>query len=236
MILMSTIRNIGKAFAAVAVASLLGTATASAQTHYDANLTVGVHAGAEVSRVFFNPSVQQKLPFGATAGVSCRYIEENHFGLIAELNFAQRGWEENFEEAPYHYRRTLNYIQIPVLAHIYFGRRGRFFFNAGPEIGFLIAESTSANFDPKDMATLPNFPNTNRMNEQMLMKAQNHVDYGISAGLGGEFNVTEKHAVSVEARFYYGLGNIFKSARTDVFAGSNSMSVSLTLGYLFRLK
>lgn len=230
------LRTLGKVLAALAVVALAGMATASAQTHYDANLTVGVHAGADVSRVFFNPSVRQKLPFGATAGFSFRYVEENHFGLIAELNFAQRGWEENFEEAPYSYRRTLNYIQIPVLAHIYFGRRGRFFFNAGPEIGFLIGESTSANFDPKDMATLPGFPNTNRMNEQMLMRAQNHVDYGISAGLGGEFNVTERHAVSLEARFYYGLGNIFKSARTDVFAGSNSMAVSLTVGYLFRLK
>lgn len=209
---------------------------AAAQTHYHSNLTVGAHAGIDVSRMFFNPAVNQKMPVGVTAGLSFRYIEENHFGVIAELNFAQRGWEEDFKGAPYNYRRTLNYLQIPVLAHIYFGRRGRFFFNAGPEIGFLIGESTSANFNPADMATLPDFPNTNRMNTQMTLKAQNKIDYGISAGLGAEFNITPKHAVSLEARFYYGLGNVFKSARTDHFNASNAMAVSATVGYLFRLK
>lgn len=211
-------------------------AAADAQTHYNANLTVGVHAGAEMSHMFFNPNVRQKMPFGTTAGFSFRYVEENHFGLIAELNFTQRGWEEDFEGAPYNYRRTLNYIQIPVLAHIYFGRKGRFFFNAGPEIGFMIGESTSANFDPKNMASLPDFPNTNRMNEQMLIPCQNKIDYGISAGIGGEFSITEKHAVALEARFYYGLGNIFHAKRTDPFSASNSMSVSLTAAYLLRIK
>lgn len=222
--------------AAILISGLSFIPAARAQDHYNANLTVGIHAGAEASHMFFNPSVRQKLPFGGTAGVSFRYVEEEHFGLIAELNWTQRGWEENFEEAPYNYRRTLNYIQIPVLAHIYFGRRGRFFFNAGPEIGFMIGEKVSANFNPADMATLPDFPNTNRMNTQMTLKVQNKVDYGISAGLGGEFSLTPKHAISLEARFYYGLGNIFKSARTDPFAASNAMSVSLTAGYLFRLK
>ena len=70
----------------------------------------------------------------------------------------------------------------------------------------------------------------------MTMKAQNKVDYGISAGIGGEFNVTDKHAISLEARFYYGLGNIFKSRRIDTFNASNSMSVSMTVGYNFRIK
>lgn len=207
-----------------------------AQTHYDANISVGVKAGTEFSRVFFNPSVNQKLPFGATAGVTFRYIEENHFGLIAELDFTQRGWEEDFQGAPYRYRRTLNYIQIPVLAHIYFGRRGRFFINAGPEIGFMISESTSANFNVEEMSQLPGFPLRNRTNEQMTMPVKNKVDYGISGGLGGEFNITHNHSVSLEGRFYFGLGNIFSSRRTDIFSSSNSMAVSLTANYWFRVK
>ncbi|MBO5029359.1 MAG: PorT family protein [Muribaculaceae bacterium] len=218
------------------VAIILATIAVNAQSHYRANLTVGVKAGADISRMFFNPGVNQGLKPGATAGVSFRYVEEEHFGLIAELNWVQRGWKENFEGAPYRYSRTLNYLQLPILAHIYFGRRGRFFFNAGPEIGVLLAESTSANFNPAEMAALPDFPNTNRMNVQMTLKAKHRFDYGISAGLGAEFNVTPKHAVAFEARFYYGLGNLFSSERTAPFSGSNSMAVSATLGYLFRLR
>lgn len=217
----------------LAVASCFG---AVGQTHYQANVTVGAHAGVDMSRMFFSPAVNQKMPVGLTFGGSIRYIEEDHFGLIAELNFVQRGWAENFEGAPYSYRRTLNYIQIPVLAHIYFGRRGRFFFNAGPEIGFLLGESTSANFDPADMASLPDFPNTNRMNTQMTLKAQNRIDYGISAGLGAEFNVNPKNSIAAELRFYYGLGNLFKSRRIDPFSASNSMALSATVAYLIRIK
>lgn len=211
--------------------------SAFAQTHYSSNVSLGVRGGADISKVFFSPAVRQKLinP-GLTAGVMVRYIEENHFGLIAELNFVQRGWKENFEDAPYHYKRTLNYVELPLLAHIYFGRRGRFFFNAGPQVALFLGESTSANFDPNDMAKLPDFPYNNRMNEQMLMEATQKVDYGISAGLGSEFNINRRNSISLEARFYYGLGNIFPSARVDTYRASNQMSISLALGYWFRVK
>ena len=71
-----------------------------AQTHYSSNVQIGVKGGIDLSRVFFNPGVKQKMPLGYTAGIMVRYNEENHFGLIGELNFAQRGWKENFEGAP----------------------------------------------------------------------------------------------------------------------------------------
>lgn len=222
---------------AIAVASiLLPSFTANSQTHYNANISLGAKAGGDISRTFFNPSVRQKLKPGITAGVTFRYIEENHFGLIAELNFCQRGWKENFEEAPYRYSRTLNYVELPVLAHIYFGRRGRFFFNAGPQVGVMLGESESANFDPFNTSNLPEFPNRNRTNSQMTMKVKNKLDYGISAGLGGEFNITSVQSINLEARFYYGLGNIFPSARSDVFSASNAMSLIFTVGYWFRIK
>ena len=212
-------------------------AAVTAQTHYSSNVSVGVRGGADISQVFFSPTVEQKLfNLGMTGGVMIRYIEEDHFGLIAELNFVQRGWKENFEEAPYEYKRTLNYLELPVLAHIYFGRRGKFFFNAGPQVALFLGESTKANFDPEKMESLPGFPYKNRMNSQMLMEATQKVDYGISAGLGGEFNINRKNSISLEARFYYGLGNVFPSKRTDTFSASNQMSISLTLGYWFRIK
>ncbi|MDE7188683.1 MAG: PorT family protein, partial [Muribaculaceae bacterium] len=84
--------------------------------------------------------------------------------------------------------------------------------------------------------SLPDFPNRNRTNSQMTMKASQKFDYGISAGLGGEFNINRQQSLCLEARFYYGLGNIFPSARADVFSASNSMSVMFTVGYWFRIK
>lgn len=223
---------------ALMVLTLLNAVTAVAQTHYNSNVAIGVHGGATFSEVFFNPSVRQKFHQGLTGGVMVRYIEENHFGLIAELNFVQRGWSENFEEMPYNYSRTINYLELPVMAHIYFGRRGKFFFNAGPQIGLYLGDSVDANFDPKDISSgdLVDFPYYNRMNDQMAMDITQKFDYGICAGIGGEFNFNRRNSISLEARFYYGLGNIYPSKRADTFSGSNQMTISATVGYWFRIK
>lgn len=225
-------------FKAIAVlCALLIAGGADAQTHYEGNIFFGAKAGVSMSRVFFNPSVKQGFPVGATAGLMFRYIEENHFGIIAELNFEQRGWKENFEDTKFSYRRTLNYIQVPVLAHIYFGSpRGHFFVNAGPEIGFQAGESTSANFDPEGIADIPGFPLKDRQIAQLTLPCDTRIDYGISGGLGGEFFLNGKSSVCLEARFYYGLGNVMKCGRTEAFSSANSMGLMITAGYWFRAK
>lgn len=218
----------------IAIFFAFGLFESFSQTHYNSSVYLGVKGGVDLSRVNFTPSVKQSFLPGVNFGASIRYIEENHFGLIAELNFEQRGWKENFEEAPFKYSRTINYLQVPFLAHIYFGRRGRFFFNAGPEIGLRLGESTSANFDYTNVTNITGFPPRNIY--QYLEKAEQVFDYGISAGLGGEFFINRKNSIYLEGRFYYGLGNVLKSGRTENFRGSNSMSLMISAGYWFRIK
>lgn len=213
---------------------LCGVSSIVAQTHYNANISIGAHGGADFSRVFFTPGVTQTLIPGATAGINFRYIEENHFGIIIEADFDQRGWKEDFEGEPYEYSRTVNYLTIPFLAHIYFGRRGRFFINAGPSVSFNLGESTKSNFDFKNISSISGFPIRNTY--QYMLAADRKVDYGISAGVGGEFSINKKNAIYLEARFYYGLGNMLKSGRTEQFRGSNSMTLSVQAGYWFRVK
>lgn len=208
----------------------------NAQTHYDSNVAVGVKGGLDFSRVLFTPHVTQFFNIGYTGGVLVRYVEENHFGIIGEVNFAQRGWKENFEGAPYNYARTTDYAELAAMAHVFFGRRARFFFNAGPQVGLFLGEHTKANFDPQDMAHLPDFPNVNRINEQMLLPINHEVDYGIAAAAGCEFNITRRNSIFVECKFYFGLSNIMPSRRADYFRGSNQMSLSATIGYWFRIK
>ena len=214
--------------------SALPAAPLSAQTHYKANMAVGVKAGVNLSRVQFTPSVPQKMLAGANAGVAFRYIEENHFGFIWEVNYEQRGWEENFEEAPYSYKRTVDYIQIPFLAHIYFGRRGRFFINAGPSVSFRLGDRISSNFDYKNTASIADFPL--RTTYQLTLPVHQKVDYGITGGIGGEFSINRRNAIFIDARFYYGLGNMLKSGRSESLRGSNPMSISISAGYWFRVK
>lgn len=216
---------------------LISSLTSVAEDHYSGAFSIGAKGGVFLSQTTFSPSVPQKFHSGPMAGIMFRYIEENHFGLIGEVNFEQRGWKENFEEAPYSYSRDLSYIQIPLLAHIYFGsEKAKFFFNAGPEIGFMIAENTNSNFDINNFSSLEGFPSENRNTEQFAMPIKHKVDYGISAGIGAEWAINRKNSILIEGRFYYGLNNIFGANKKDIFAASNSIGIMASIGYFFRLK
>lgn len=221
--------------ACVIVCSVLAAATAHAETHYRPHISIGGHGGVALSRMSFSPSVPQSWIMGTLVGIHARYAEEKLVGVMAELNFVQRGWKETFEENPgLQYSRTLSYIALPIMTHISFGSpRVKCFFNIGPEFSYMIGNSISANFDYVNPADI--IPSTRRFH-QMSMDIKNKFDYGITAGLGCEFYVNPRNSVSIEARFYYGLGNIFPAAKADEFSASRTMSLGVTAGYSFRLK
>ena len=209
----------------------------SAQNHYEANIAFGAKAGYTLSKLNFNPSVPQGMQGGLLIGGTFRYVEEKNFGLIAELNVEQRGWKEQFEGQDFQYSRKLTYLQIPILTHIYFSSsKFKGFFNAGPEIGYMIASGTSANFDYHHIESVPDFPIANRYNDQLTLPIKNKFDYGISAGAGIEWITNHHHAFNLEGRVYYGLNNVFSAKKTDPFSGSNSLSIMITLGYFYRIK
>lgn len=60
-----------------------------------------------MSQISFAPSIRQSMIQGMMMGFTFRYTEERNFGLIAELNIEQRGWKEDFEEAPFEYAARL---------------------------------------------------------------------------------------------------------------------------------
>ena len=217
----------------VMVACCLGM---SAQAHYNSKVSIGGKAGITMSRMSFTPSTKQKMVMGKTAGISVKYWEERNFGLIVELNYEQRGWAEDFKEYPFSFERRLDYIQLPLLTNIFFGgRKVNGFFNLGPEFGYMIGSSYKANFDVHNIAGIPDFP-ADRVTEQMTLEPTKKFDYGISAGAGIEFIIKRKHRISLEGRYYFGIGNIFPDDRKDTFSASRGTSIMVTLGYSYRLK
>ena len=144
---------------------------------------------------------------------------------------------ELYEGTDFQYQRRFTYVQLPMLTHIFFGNnRMKGFFNAGPELGYMIAHSTSANFDYAHFADIEGFPTANRHNEQLNLDINSRFDYGISAGLGMELSMTPRHSFSLEGRFYYGLRDVFSNHKKDPFSGSSGMSIMVTLGYFYQLK
>ena len=131
-----------------------------AQDKFKRELSLGASFGTTFSKVSFaQTKVQQKMKMGYTGGLTLRWITEKNLGLQAELNFIQHGWDEKFEDQPqYKYSRTINYFELPILTHIYFGsKRFRVFVNLGPKIGYAFGEKTDENLNgakPKTNSTI----------------------------------------------------------------------------------
>lgn len=225
-------------YALACVVAFAATLPAVAGDFENHNVSIGVKGGMSLSKVNFQSSVPQKMLGGIVLGASVRYIEEKHFGLIGEINLEQRGWNEDFAPLEgYSFKRQFTYIQVPLLTHIYFGSdKARFFVNAGPEIGFMLGEKTTSNFDYENAASIEEFVTNYRKIDQYTLPVKHKVDYGISAGLGMELNLNRKNSLNLEGRFYYGLNDIFSNHKTDPFSGSSSMSVMISLGYNIRIK
>ena len=216
---------------------------------YRNNLSVGVNGGYVLSNVGFTPTVSQSLHGGITGGFSVRYVCEKCFNTICsvygEVNYAQVGWKEKILDIndqhvinpmtglAEEYSRTANYIQIPLFAHLAWGKEHKgfqFFFQAGPQFGFLLGESTKMNF---------NFNERNieqRMNKtcaQDTMAIENSFDFGIAAGAGMECSIPKLGHFLLEGRYYYGLGNIYGDSKRDYFSKSNNGNIVIKLTYLF---
>lgn len=201
------------------------------------NLAIGFNGGVNLSSVSFSPTVKQASLQGITGGFTARYISEKLFkmvcGLQVEVNYSQQGWDESYIDYPeLGYTRTMNYVDIPFLAHLAFGRdRGmQFFFHAGPQIGFLLGDSekTEGDWD----AALAN--GANLVTEQHGKAVENKFDYGIAAGAGVELR-TKAGNFLLEGRYYYGLSDFYNTTKKDYFSRAAHGVVTVKLAYLFDL-
>ena len=199
---------------------------------YKKELSIGPSLGTTFSSVGFTPKVPTSMKMGITGGVTLRWNTEPHLGLQAELNFSQQGWQEAFEEKPeYKYSRTINYLEVPFLTHIYFGKNNfRFFVNLGPKIGFALSESTDSNLNGEN-------PNPNRPDEQHTLGIERKFDWGLCGGPGIELR-TGIGFFLLEGRYYYALGDIFNSRKGNPFPKSAGQVISAKITYLipFRKK
>ena len=132
-----------------------------------------------------------------------------------------------FEDQPeYKYSRTINYLELPILTHIYFGNKNfRFFINLGPKIGYALGEKTDENLN----GASPNTENT-----QHDMAIEKKFDWGLCGGPGIEIR-TGIGSFLLEGRYYYALGDIFNSRQEDYFSKSASQVFSAKISYLMPL-
>ena len=218
---------------------LLSTITYAQVGELRSNLSMGVNAGYNLSRVDFSPTIKQQLHPGLTGGFTMRYTTEKYFALICaaqlEVNFAQRGWRELIEDGSNNtYSRTTNYIEIPFFAHLGWGKEERglqFFVNAGPQLGFYLPSNNEERYGfseeyPWDASKRPN--NTN---QQYGKEIENILEYGITGGLGMELKTKVGNFI-IEGRYFFGLSDMFGNSKADTFGRSANTTITGKISYL----
>ncbi len=214
-----------------------------AQSDFRPEWNIGVGFGPTFSTMSIMPTNERralntKSLFQFHGGVSARYITEKKLGIIGELNFSQQGWESQFDDgSTYKHTHKLNYLEIPLLTHIYFGSdKTRFFVNLGPKIAYLLSESNTRNqaleswlneYDPDneesfDLAAV-----------SYEKSAEKKVDYGIMVGMGMEIR-TGIGNFALEGRYYMGFGDIYNNRKKDEYSRSANRVLSARLTYFIK--
>lgn len=208
------------------------TGAMSQQSKFPQEISVGASFGMNFSSVTFNPRVYTKMKQGYNGGLVLRWNTEKNLGLQTELNFSQQGWDEEFdvvEGSPvYNYGRTINYLEIPFFTHIYFGsNKFKFYINLGPQIGYAFSESTSENLNGAS-------PNAGD-NTQHNMPIEKKFGWGLCGGPGIELRTGIGYFL-LEGRYYYALGDLYNTRKTDHFNKASSQVISARLIYLLPIR
>ncbi|MDR2390036.1 MAG: PorT family protein [Tannerellaceae bacterium] len=220
----------------VIIVGLAGVVNADGQQTFQPEFSVGASFGMGVSSVTFVPKVQENYLLGTHAGITVRWLTETFAGLVFEVNYSQQGWDEHFDDpSSYYYSRRLNFIAIPLLAHLYYGKKQvRFFFNIGPKTGFFLNENTTGKVDP-DSPPIDEITGKPHSSQQWDMPIENKFAWGICGGPGLEVR-TPIGSFMLEGRYYYSLGDLFGNRKADYFSKSSSQVISAKLTYLIPLK
>lgn len=190
-----------------------------AQSDYKPETWLGVNGGATVSMVYFKPMVGQSFLIGYHGGFVFRHIAEKSLGVQAEINYSQRGWAESNGL----YSRRLDYIEIPFLSHIHFGRKVQFYMNIGPRVGYYIGDNVTYN------------GNGSPDEEQQKLTVSQKLDYGFAGGPGLLFKFGEQ-SIQLDIRANYSISNFFPDSNKDYFDNSNHMNASVSLAWMFKIK
>lgn len=173
---------------------------------------VGVQAGVS-STLMPQLNPLQSYSISPTGGLVFRYNGHRYCGLQIEVNYLQRAWREVESE------RTLHYIEVPLLTHLYFGKRiARGYINIGPEVSY--------GFLDEGLVETPEGVYTRQTDRRF--------DWGIVGAVGGYF-CTRGGTYQLEARYQYSMNNMFEhKAGTNVML--NPMMVGIRLGWMWQMK
>lgn len=203
------------------------------------DVSFGLNGGVNFSKVSFLHNMNDRLyelgnqsyKMGPRFGFTARYIHRKHFGIQLEVNYVQAGWEEDFHEnigvnmvngydlQEVTLGRRLDYLDVPILAHIYFGKkRLRFIVNLGPELRFMTKYNDMAWNIPEGDERRDAFG----LDDPRFGDVYKSADYGICGGGGFDVLIGSRFHLLAEFRYAYGFGDVYNNKKSDLFQRSNN--------------
>jgi hypothetical protein len=228
-------------------------------------IQIGAQGGLSIPNIrdgdneFSRGYTSRKGPF---FGLYAEFKLRPSFSLRAEVNYASQGGKREGMQpviidlpgliippglilyADFHNEAILDYIEVPLLAELTWGRKPRFFINAGPYLGFLVRAKTVTSglstlyiddletplLVPPDFQPLPpiSFDATTDSKQDI-----NDLNAGIAGGIGLAMPAGPGE-IMLGLRFSLGLTNI----QTDVkaYGENHTGAVVVTLGYACTLR
>ena len=192
-----------------------------------------------------------------TAGAETEYGVNNWLGLSLGLMYSQQGVKVDgavvltqmldndevlYSESQMDGYLHADYLNIPMMAHVYIPAIRGLSINAGIQMGLLVNDKMTMDVlnttqTIKILSSQPNYGysldnyNGNTIVVTSAVVTQNDVcksvDFGIPLGLSYEYK-----NVSLDARYYFGLTKIDKTENPD---NAKNRFFSITLGYRFHL-
>jgi hypothetical protein len=157
--------------------------------------------------------------------------------------FAQMLPSGTYLYANFDNRSNLNYLEVPLMGKLEFGKKLKYYVNAGPYLGFLLnaeqkTSGTSKFFLDKN-GTIPLTIQGQPLPAQSMNATTNIEDdirstnLGLTGGGGVAIPVWNRSALLLDARAAYGLKSIQKDIATN--GSSRTGGIFLTLGYMFSM-
>lgn len=170
----------------------------------------GAKAGASLTNVVGDDaSNDNSYKFGFNGGVLANFGINDMFSIQPEVLYSMKGAKTNGDA-----RVNLNYVDVPVMVKVATGATG-LFFEAGPQVGFLLSANAKNNSNSVDVKDL-----------------YKSVDFGYAAGLGFQ---TESGAM-VGLRYNGAFTNTPKELSfggQSIQAKAKNSAFQLYVGYMF---
>ncbi|MCK4661686.1 MAG: PorT family protein [Bacteroidales bacterium] len=185
----------------------------------NAQTELGVKIGGGSSSVDFRPKIEQQNINTFTTGLVFKHINKPIVGIQLELNYIQKGWKEIIDTLHF-YKRSVNYIEFPVLTHFHIGKNKLgFFINIGPDFAYHIKSKG-------DEYTKSQY------SREYFYKDIKKFEYSLVFDLGFKLK-TNVGCFQLEGRYIQALTNFLDS---EIITDSRNKFIGVSLVYLYQIK